>query len=190
MSSLKKWIAAAPAVLVSGTFITLAMPSVQAMPPAPQLPTLKPADNLVVETSKAKVPHTISQVLIPTTAPILADPPRLGGRILRAAPKPVTNAKPLRAASKPLPASKPIFREAHQPLTEFEPPLRMAYRPLPALDPLRSTAKPFSEQDSLLALRVTQKPLAGLTLRDAPKPVSGSESLRSAPRPIPYGICH
>ncbi|MBC7880456.1 MAG: hypothetical protein H7Y37_03920 [Anaerolineae bacterium] len=185
MSSLEKWMAAASAVLVSGTLLTLAMPSVQAISPTPQLPTLKPAENLAVESNKAKVPHTISQVLIPATAPILADPPRLGGRIFRAAPKPVTEAEPLRVAQKRVAASEPVLRVAYKPLPEIET-LRVAHKPLPALESLRSTSKPFSEQDSLFALRAAQKPLSEPELlRGAPKPVSGSEILRSAPRPFP-----
>jgi hypothetical protein len=161
MSNLEKWMAIGSAVLVAGTVITLVMLPVQAIPPA-QFPALKPAENPVQDGNKARVRPTISQVLIPAAAPILADSPRRGLPILHAAPMPVAEAEPLRATKKRLATVEPI--------------LRVAYNPLQELEPLRSTPKPFYEQGSLLSLRVAQKPLAE------------PEILRSAPRPIPNGI--
>ncbi len=184
MSSLEKWMAVASAVLVSGTLITLAMPSVQAISPPPQLPTLKPAENLVVESNKAEVPHTVSQTLIPATAPILADPPKAGGIIFRAAPKPVAEAEPLRAAQNRVALPEPVLRVAYQPVQE---PLRVARNPVESLEPLRVARNPLSEGGSLLALRAAQKPLAEPEiLRGAPKPIAVPGLLRSAPRPVPH----
>jgi hypothetical protein len=172
MSSLEKWMAIGSAVLVVGTLITLVMLPVQAISPPAQPPTLKPAGNLGQDGNKTEVPPTISQVLIPAAAPILADSPKRGLPTLHAAPKPVAEAEPLRTAPRRLATADPI--------------LRVAYNPLAELEPLRSTPKPFYEEGSRLALRVAQKPVAEPEiLRGAPRPVAAPEILRSAPHPIP-----